>query len=148
GRIEGAEIYQSHELLGRLWPSLLRAYATQALAASDADAETLPPVPVVEASLAAAQAAPQRTPDSIARDTDDMIFTQARATDGTWIHRSYVPKLAQAVDTPEAVIAGILQTGEVNGQPITALGDLDVMLAQDATSGLWSATISTALLEQ
>jgi hypothetical protein len=148
GRIEGAEIYQSHELFGRLWPSLLRAYATQALAASDADAEILPPVPVVEASLAAAQAAPQRTPDSIARDTDDMIFTEARATDGTWIHRSYVPKLAQAVDTPEAVIAGILQTGEVNGQPITALGDLDVMLAQDATSGLWSATISTSLLEQ
>jgi hypothetical protein len=59
-----------------------------------------------------------------------------------------VPKLAQAVDAPDAVIANILQSGEVNGQPITSLGDLDVMLAQDPASGRWSATISIALLEQ
>jgi hypothetical protein len=148
GRIEGAEIYQSHELFGRLWPSLLRAYATQALAASDAATEILPPVPVVEASLAAAQAAPQRAPDSVARETDGAIYTETRAPDGTWIHRSFVPKLAQAVDAPDAVIANILQSGEVNGQPITSLGDLDVMLAQDPASGRWSATISIALLEQ
>src|SRR5262249_45457113 len=148
GRIEGAEIYQSHELFGRLCPSLLRAYATQALAASDAATEILPPVPVVEASLAAAQAAPQRTPDSIVRETDDTIYTETRTTDGAWIHRSFVPKLTQAVDAPDAVVAGILQSGELLGQPITALGDLDVMLSQDAASGHWSAAVSTTLLEQ
>jgi hypothetical protein len=101
---------------------------------------------VVEASLAAAQAAPQRTPDSVARETDDAIYTETRAPDGTWIHRSFVPKLAQAVDAPDAVIANILQSGEVNGQPITSLGDVDVVLAQDAASGQWSATISPSLV--
>jgi hypothetical protein len=142
GRIEGAEIYQSHELFGHLWPSLLRAYATQALAASDAPAEILPPLSVVETSLAAAQSAAQRTPDSVVRETDDMLFTETRAGDGSWIASSFVPKLTQAAETPDALAVSILQSGEVAGRTLASLGDGEVVLARDETTGHWSATAS------
>src|SRR5262249_55324705 len=122
GRIEGAEFYQSHELFGRMWPNLLRAYATQALAASDAAADELPPVSAVQASLAAAQEdqARGRATGSpfVVRESDAAILTEARERDGGWVHRSYVPKLdlTRSLDTPDAMIAGILQRGEVDGR--------------------------------
>jgi len=150
GRIEGAEIYQSHELFGRFWPNILRAYATQALAASDTAAGTPPPASDVQASLAAARAAAPRTPDSIVRETDAMISVETREAGGSWIARSFVPKLAagESANTPDAMIANILQSGEVNGQALASLGDREVVLARDATSGRWSANVGLSFSEE
>jgi hypothetical protein len=152
GRIEGAELYQSHELFGRMWPNLLRAYATQALAASEPAAEMmLPPVSEVEASLAAAGAAPQNPASALlARETAGAIVTETRATDGSLVQRSYVPKmpelaLGDASDTPDALVANILQRGEVAGQPLAALRNDDVMVLQNAEPGRWSAAIAPSL---
>lgn len=143
GRIEGAEIYQSHELFGHMWPNLLRAYATQALAASDAPADELPPVSAVQASLAAAQAG---SPFAV-RETDAAILTEARERDGDWIHRSYLPKLdlAGSLDTPDAVIAALLQRGQVDGRAIASLGDRQVVVLQREAPGRWSPAVAPSL---
>jgi hypothetical protein len=145
GRIEGAEIYQSHELFGRIWPNLLRAYATQAIAANDATAETLPPVAAVKASLAAAQEgrARQRTADSqvLVRENEAAIYSEITARDGDWIYRSYVPKLAPAGSpvTPDALVVDILQSGQVDGRPLASLDDKQVVVLQSASPDPWSA---------
>jgi len=147
GRVEGAEIYQSHELFGRLWPSLLRAYATQALAASDAATEVPPPASDVLASLAAVQAAPQRTADSVVRETDAMIFTETRDATGSWIGRSFVPKLtaAEGMNTPDATVVNILQNGELDGRALASLSDREILLARDTETGQWSAKVAGSI---
>src|SRR5262249_35402974 len=147
-RIEGAEIYQSHELFGRMWPNLLRAYATQALAASGADAaQTPPPVWEVNASLAAAQEAAARTPAAglVGGGNETTILAETRDRDGNWIQRSFVPKLVTglaptaSLATPEAMVASILQSGEVDGRAVASLADRQVVVLQNDAAGRWSA---------
>jgi hypothetical protein len=151
GRIEGAEIYQSHELFGQMWPNLLRAYATQAMAASDATADELPPVSAVKASLAAAQEseARQRTRGSafVVRETDASILTEARERNGGWVHRSYLPKLGLTgdLDTPDAMLTSILQRGEINGRAIASLSDRQVVVLQHAAPDQWTAAVAPSL---
>jgi hypothetical protein len=151
GRVEGAEIYQSHQLFGHMWPNLLRAYATQAIAASDATAEMLPPVSAVIASLAATPEgqARQRAPDSalVVRENDAAIYTETRATDGNWIHRNYVPKLQLngSLGTPDALVVSILQSGQMDGQPLASLGEKNIVVLQNAAPGEWSATVAPSL---
>jgi hypothetical protein len=121
------------------------------MAASDAPADELPPVSAVKASLAAAQEgeARRRTAGSelVVRETDAAILTEARKRDGSWIHRSYLPKLASAgsLDTPDAMIASILQRGEVDGRAIASLGDRQVVVLQQAAPGQWSAAVAPSL---
>jgi hypothetical protein len=150
GRIEGAEIYQSHELFGRMWPNLLRAYATQALAASGADAaETPPPVWEVNASLAAAQEAAARNPAAafVVRENEATIMAEARDRDGNWIQRSFVPKLVPTANlgTPDAMAASILQSGEVDGRALASLADRQVVVLQSDAAGQWSPAIAPSL---
>jgi hypothetical protein len=154
GRIEGAEIYQSHELFGRMWPNLLRAYATQALAASDADAsQILPPVSEVNASLAAAQEAAARSPAVafVVRENEATILAEARDGDGNWIQRSFVPKLVTelaptaSLSTPDAMVASILQSGEVDGRAVASLADRQVVVLQHDDAGQWSTAIAPSL---
>jgi hypothetical protein len=149
GRIEGAEIYQSHQLFGRMWPNLLRAFATQAIAASDATAEILPPISAVKASLAAARGGEPRVGASggalVVRESNGAIYTEARAVDGSVVHRSYVPKLIGAATTPDALVASILQAGAVDGQPLADLGKEKVVVLSSAAPGEWSAAIAPSL---
>jgi len=149
GKIEGAEIYQSHRLFGRMWPGLLRAYATQAIAAGGAATETLPPVSAVKASLAAAARGELRADAAagapIVRDSDAAIFAEARTAGGNVVHRSLVPKRIDAIASPDALVASILQAGTVDGRPLAGLDSDNVVVLSSAAPGTWSATVAPSL---
>lgn len=97
GRIASADVYPSNGLFRKMWPKLIRASATEAIA--EKSATTLPPPPAVgdvERFLAAAEAgkASEHELDGIARQetrrSDSAIRVEARARDGTWVHRNFL----------------------------------------------------------
>jgi hypothetical protein len=144
GNIEGAEIYQSHTLFAAMWPKLLRTHAIAALAAGSDDAHAPPAVETVHAFLAAAQAGTARAHASGAalRDSPAAIFAETSGRDGKWVNRSFVATAMtpQTAASPEAVVLGILMAGAVNGQPVKALGDRDLVVLHRGVNG-WSATV-------
>ena len=108
GRINSADQYPSNGLFKKMWPKLLAASATEAIgevrnAATKAAAPT--PVPTqaptvvdVEAFLAQAAAgkAEEKPLGSLARqelrDSDKVLYVEARKADGAWVHRNYLAK--------------------------------------------------------
>jgi hypothetical protein len=105
----------------------------------------------VKASLAAAKAGEARRQTAasafVVHETDAAILTEARERDGDWIHRSYLPKLALAgsVDTPDAMIASILQRDQIDGRALASLGDKEVVVLQHEAPDRWSAAVSPSL---
>jgi hypothetical protein len=150
GRIEGAEIYQSHELLRHMWPNLLRAYAIHAIAGRENAAEALPSIATVNAFLAAAQEGQARERSAgrglVVRESEAAVYSETQARDGNWISRSYVPKLEQASPvTPDALVVSILQSGQVDGRPLASLADKQVVILQSAAPDQWSAAIAPSI---
>ena len=100
GRLNSADVYGSHALFAQLWPKLLRASATEAVAeAGRAPAATPAGVREVEAFLArAAQGAAEEravTPlvTLVTRDGEaDVLFETRDRRRGAAIHRSFVHK--------------------------------------------------------
>jgi hypothetical protein len=98
GKLDSAEVYPSHALFRKMWPKLLTANATEAIAARDAAAATAPSSADVAAFLAAAErgtASRQsltRSAELETRRGEHAIYLETRRTDGAWVHRAYVAK--------------------------------------------------------
>jgi hypothetical protein len=142
GNLDGAEIYQSHALFAAMWPQLLRAHAVEAIATSDRPAASPPALDTVEAFLASAQAGTARKTNPRLRDSDAAIYAETSDRGGAWINRSFVATAhpAEAAGAPEAMLLGMLETGEVNAgqgdaRAIASLGDRDVVVLRRDPSG-------------
>jgi hypothetical protein len=101
GKVSSAEIYASGELFQKLWPKLLKASATEALA----ELQKGKPVPRVTAADVRAcftDAAKGKKVEQdvtrrvrmVMRETDRNILleTQDRGHEGAWVHRTYLTK--------------------------------------------------------
>lgn len=99
GRLSSAEVYPSNGLFRKMWPKLLRASATEAIGAAQAESLTQAPKPEgVAAYLAEADAAKAETGTVDAanvvetRDTDDVSYVETKRAKGDFVHRSYLVK--------------------------------------------------------
>ena len=150
GKVQGAEIYQSHVLFRHMWQKVLRAYATEAISSKDALSGTPPSVDTINAFLADAEGGQlrERTSDShvLFRDSEAAIYAETQERDGRWVYRSYLSKLDPAAMplTPDATVVKMLETGQVNGRPINTLADDEtVVLDSNASGAGWTATVSS-----
>lgn len=102
GEVNSVDVYRSSTLFRKLWPKLLRAAATEALAESTAPVTTTTVVTDkdIRASMSEAESAPEqekRASDDmtiVTRDAEDHILFETRdaAGKGEWMHRSYMKK--------------------------------------------------------
>lgn len=96
GTVTGADIYPSNGLFRKMWPKLVRAAATEALANPAKAATAAPGVADVEKFLAAAESgeADTRALADIAqhetKEGADVLKVEARTSDGRWIHRNFL----------------------------------------------------------
>jgi hypothetical protein len=101
GQVNSADVYASHALFEKLWPKLLKATATEALAELN---QTAKPEPVggetIHAFLAdSEQPKPQAKAVTervrvVTREDDKNVFfeTQDRREKDAWVHRNYIRK--------------------------------------------------------
>ena len=144
GQIEGADIYRSHDLFAQMWPKLLRAYATEAIAFSGAKPAHLPKVRQLRQFLTAAEQAPALDFGSgnSVHESDAAIYTSTEDKDGAWVYRSYVAKLPADALLPEGAIVGILDSGKVNDQALASVGDdVMVVLRRDRSANGFAETV-------
>ena len=99
GRVASAEMYPSNGLFRKMWPKLVRAAATEAIALADKAAAPAAPAPeAVSAFLAEADkgTASERALGSIAkvetREAERTLSVTAAAPKGGFLHRSYLAK--------------------------------------------------------
>jgi hypothetical protein len=98
GKLNSAELYPSNALFRKMWAKLLRANATEAIAANREYSETIPSIEAVERFLKdteAGTATKQVVTNSIeleTRDADGALYCETRRSVGTWINRSYLAK--------------------------------------------------------
>jgi hypothetical protein len=98
GRVVSADLYPSNGLFRKMWPKIVRAAATEALALEDKPAGTAPGIEAVAAFLAAAESGgrSERHVGSMARletrETASVLSVEASAPKGGLIHRSYLAK--------------------------------------------------------
>src|SRR5690349_8262158 len=101
GQVNSADVYASHSLFAKLWPKLLKATATEALAELNDDAK---PQPVADETIhaffadaeqpkAQAKAVTERV-RVVTREDDKNVFfeTQDRRQNDAWVHRNYIRK--------------------------------------------------------
>ena len=101
GRLNSADIYPSNGLFRKMWPKLLRASATEAIAARDAANEPAPPKATITEFFGAANstrgietsaAKPSRVE---IRESSKALVLEARpaaAPASAWVHRNYLAK--------------------------------------------------------
>jgi len=144
GQVEGADIYRSHDLFVQMWPKLLRAYATEAIAFSGAKRAHLPKIRQLRQFLTAAEQAPARdfgAGNSI-HEGDAAIYTSTVDKDGAWVYRSYVAKLPTDALLPEGVIVNILDNGKVGERALASIGDKEmVVLHRDHSDNSFAGTV-------
>jgi hypothetical protein len=102
GKVNSADIYASRTLFAKLWPKLLKANATEAIAELHEDTPATPPVTgesihgfFADAEKAEAkERAITRRVNLITREDSNNAFfeTRDRAQGGVWIHRNYIKK--------------------------------------------------------
>ncbi len=100
GRINSADVYASNELFSKLWPKLLKASATEAVAESNGEAAAAPATVVdVQALLGATdnveseeRAVTARVKLVTRESEDDIVFEALDQESEAAIHRSYVKK--------------------------------------------------------
>jgi len=101
GELNSADVYASRPLFAALWPKLLRATVTEAIAEGPAPKRRVPPSLTDVRSLldpadsgALTEKAPNPRTRSFARETTDRLVVETRETAGrqSWVHRSYVKK--------------------------------------------------------
>jgi hypothetical protein len=98
GKPSSAEIYPSNALFRKMWPKLLSANATEAIAAKDSPTEPTPSLASVNAFLKEAEAgkaSKRALPHSVeleTRDADRALYAETRRKDGTWLYRNYLAK--------------------------------------------------------
>ena len=101
GQVNSADVYASHALFAKLWPKLLKATATEALAELNPDKKAEPVAgEAINAFLADSQ---QPKPQAkavtdrvrvVTREDDKNVFfeTQDRRQNDAWVHRNYIRK--------------------------------------------------------
>lgn len=98
GRISSADVYPSNGLFRKMWPKLVRAAVTEALADKQAKAEAVPTPQAVGAFLADAE---KGTQSELAlgtharletRDADKTLRLEAKSASGAFVHRNYLAK--------------------------------------------------------
>ena len=102
GEVNSVDVYRSAGLFRKLWPKLLRAAATEAVAESSATPATTAPVTDehIRESMTEAESAPEAEKKAgedmtiVTRDAKDHIMFETRDRDdaGGWMHRSYLRK--------------------------------------------------------
>jgi hypothetical protein len=98
GRIASADLYPSNGLFRKMWPKIVRAAATEAIALKDRGAEPAPTAAAVTTFLADADkgARSERNLGELTtletREADQVLSVRAAAPAGTLVHRSYLAK--------------------------------------------------------
>ena len=101
GHVNSADIYASRALFAKLWPKLLKANATEAVAELQTDT---PAKPVTDESVRGFIAEAEKGTESlkavstrvhlVTKEDNKNVFyeTRDRAQNGAWIHRNYIRK--------------------------------------------------------
>lgn len=101
GKVNSADVYASHALFAKLWPKLLKATATEALAELDQKpaAEPVASETIQEFLADSEQPKPKAKEVTqrvrvVTREDDQNIFfeTQDRREKDAWVHRNYIRK--------------------------------------------------------
>ncbi len=96
GTVTGGDLYPSNGLFRKMWPKLVRAAATEAIANPAKDGTAAPAIADVEKFLAAAESGEANTralADIAQHETKegaDVLKVEARTSDGRWIHRNFL----------------------------------------------------------
>jgi hypothetical protein len=96
GTVTGADLYPSNGLFRKMWPKLVRAAATEALANPAEATSAAPGIADVEKFLAAAESGEASTralADIAQHETKEganVLKVEARTSDGRWIHRNFL----------------------------------------------------------
>jgi len=98
GKLNGGDVYSSNALFRKMWPKLLAASITEAIANRDSAAATAPSIETVKAFVTAAE----RGNPTVAkltqdvrletRETQQALFFETAWADGRWVHRNYLAK--------------------------------------------------------
>ena len=98
GKLEGGDVYSSNALFRKMWPKLLAASVTEAIANRNSAAVTAPSIETVRAFVSAAE----RGNPTVAkltqdvrlgtRETEQALFFETAWADGRWVHRNYLAK--------------------------------------------------------
>ncbi|HUA64012.1 MAG TPA: DUF6569 family protein [Verrucomicrobiae bacterium] len=102
GKLNSADVYDSHDLFVRMWPKLLAASAAEAVedqAKAQGTADD-PEISAVREMMSSAERAPAASKQAtgratvIKRETDQTLLfeTSEKSPEGEWMHRSYVMK--------------------------------------------------------
>jgi hypothetical protein len=98
GKLNSADVYSSNALFRKMWPKLLAASATEAIANRGAAAD---PAPSIEAVRAFTNRAEQGKASVIeltkqarleTRETDEALYFATAWVDAGWVHRNYLAK--------------------------------------------------------
>ena len=104
GQVNSADVYASHALFAKLWPKLLKATATEALAELNQMAQVEPSAPVADETIHEFLAASEKPKPQakavtervrvVTREDDKNVFfeTQDRRQNDAWVHRNYIRK--------------------------------------------------------
>ena len=101
GKVNSADVYASHALFAKLWPKLLKATATEALAELDQQAKAEPVASeTIHEFLADSEQPKPKSKEVtqrvrvVTREDEQNIFfeTQDRREKDAWVHRNYIRK--------------------------------------------------------
>ncbi len=98
GRISSADVYPSNGLFRKMWPKLVRAGVTEAIANKSAKADAAPASADVDIFLADAEKGKQSElalgshAKLETRDADKALRMEARSASGAFVHRNYLAK--------------------------------------------------------
>jgi len=98
GKIMSGDTFASHALFAKLWPKLLEAAATEAIAEKDGQQQPAPTEEAVLAFLARSDdgkigpAMAASTITRTTRETDDSYMVETKTKAGTTIHRAYLAR--------------------------------------------------------
>jgi ARG and Rhodanese-Phosphatase-superfamily-associated Protein domain len=100
GQLSSANLYPSHAMFRKLWDKQLAAVVTEAIGEKKAAGGAGPPPAAAKAAEFLAEAErgkPSARADAVGtrqetRDGDKTLYNEARGSDGSWLHRSYLAK--------------------------------------------------------
>jgi hypothetical protein len=160
GQLAGAELYGSPELFRQMWPQLLRAYATEAIALQGVANEQLPSIAAVKHFLFEAPAAEAhydwtnsnytqiRERENVVyythiREAQNVVYSEMADERGHRIQASYLSKALpdRGAFTPDELVVDALAKRTLNGRTIASLSDSDSIDFRRSAGGTWTATI-------
>jgi hypothetical protein len=98
GRLNSGDVYSSDALFRKMWPKLLAASATEAIASRGAAAAAAPSAEAVRAFVNAAEGGRASVTDLTqharleTRETEEALYFATAWADGRWVHRNYLAK--------------------------------------------------------